>query len=59
MPSCGICDGPIQGPNLTDAKSGLDFHPGCVAERLPQDAIIALIGALALVLTPTVLVWAA
>jgi hypothetical protein len=58
MGTCTICDLPIEGPRLTDCETGLEFHAACVAERVPQDAVGALVAALALVLVPTVLVWA-
>jgi hypothetical protein len=58
MRTCTICDLAIEGPRLTDSETGLEFHPACVAERVPQDAVIALVVALALVLVPTILVWA-
>jgi hypothetical protein len=56
--TCAICDRTIQGAPLTDAASGRAFHPKCVVDRLPQDAVIRLLGVLALVAVPTVLVWA-
>jgi hypothetical protein len=59
MRTCTICDLAIEGARLTDSETGLEFHPACVAERVPQDAVIALVAALALVLVPTILVWAA
>jgi hypothetical protein len=58
MGTCTICDLPIEGPRLADRDSRLEFHPACVAERIPEDAVIAVVTALALVLVPTVLVWA-
>jgi hypothetical protein len=58
MGTCTICDLPIEGPRLTDRETVLEFHPACVAARVPQDAAGALVAALALVLVPTVLVWA-
>jgi hypothetical protein len=56
MGTCTICDLPIEGPRLTDRSTRLEFHPACVAERVPEDAVIAVVAALALVLVPTVLV---
>ena len=44
---------------MTDAETGRAFHPQCVVERLPQDAVIRLLSVLALVAVPTVVVWAA
>jgi hypothetical protein len=43
---------------FTERETGHEFHPACVAERVPQDAVIAIVGALARVLAPTILVWA-
>ena len=42
MRTCTICDLAIEGPRLTDSETGLELHPACVAERVPQDAVIAL-----------------
>jgi hypothetical protein len=58
MPSCAICDRSIEDAPLTDASSGHAFHPGCAIERLPHDAAVRLLGLLALVVVPTVVVWA-
>jgi hypothetical protein len=57
--SCAICDHSIEGVRLTDTENGRAFHPQCVVERLPQDAIVRVLGVLALVVVPTVVVWAA
>ena len=59
MPSCAICDRSIEDAPLTDSGTGRAFHPRCVVERLPQDAAVRLLGVLALVVLPTVVVWAA
>jgi hypothetical protein len=56
--TCAICDHSIEGAPLTDAETGRAFHPQCVVDRLPQDAVIRLLGVLALVAVPTVVVWA-
>lgn len=61
MPSlsdCPLCEHPLDGSSLTDAVTGRSFHPACLAERAPQDAVLALLGALALALAPPVIVWA-
>jgi hypothetical protein len=58
MPSCAICDRSIEHAPLTDAATGRAFHPRCVVERLPQDAAVRLLGLLALVVVPAVVVWA-
>jgi hypothetical protein len=55
---CPLCDGPITGPALADAQTASAFHPACVVTRLPQDAIVALVAAAALVLLPAIVVWA-
>jgi hypothetical protein len=55
---CGICGQPIHGPRLNDSERDRDVHPACLAQRVPQDAIVALIAALALVLAPPIVVWA-
>jgi hypothetical protein len=57
--TCAICDHAIDGAPLTDSDSGRAFHPTCVVDRLPQDAIIRVLGVLALIALPTVVVWAA
>jgi hypothetical protein len=58
MDSCNICQRPIEGPHLSDPAIGSHFHPACLAKRVPEEAIVAVIAALALVLVPTVVVWA-
>jgi hypothetical protein len=35
------------------------MHPACLAGRLPEDALVALGGLLALFLAPPILIWAA
>lgn len=57
--TCAICDRAIEGAPLTDSETGRAFHPECVVDRLPADAAIRLLGVLALVALPTVVVWAA
>lgn len=57
--TCAICDRAIADVPLTDAESGRAFHAGCVVARLPEDAVIRLLGVLALVAVPAVVVWAA
>jgi hypothetical protein len=39
-------------------EHGGECHPACVANRAPEDAIIALIAATLLLLVPAVVVWA-
>jgi hypothetical protein len=57
--TCTICDHAIDDAPLTDAETGRAFHPKCVVDRLPQDTVIRLLGVLALIAVPTVVVWAA
>ena len=57
--TCAICDRSIKDAPLTDASTGRAFHPGCAVQRLPHDAPARLLGLLALVVVPTVVVWAA
>jgi hypothetical protein len=56
--TCAICDRSIEDAQLTDSETGRAFHPKCVIDRLPEDAVIRLLGILALVAVPTVVVWA-
>ena len=58
MSYCNLCHGPLDGPSLIDTRDGGSAHPACVGERLPEDVIVALLAAVALVLVPTVIVWA-
>jgi hypothetical protein len=53
-----ICERPVDGPRLVDPKTGLGLHPACAAQGLPQDAVVWLLAALALVLVPPIAVWA-
>jgi hypothetical protein len=59
MDICTICDGVIEGPRLGDTDTGGACHPACIAERFPQDAIVALIAAGLLALAPLIIVWGA
>jgi hypothetical protein len=56
--TCAICARAIAGAPLTDKPSGRAFHPECVVGRAPEDALVRLLGFLALLTVPTVLVWA-
>lgn len=56
---CAICARAIVGEPLTDEQGGRAFHPECVVSRTPEDALVRLLGFLALIAAPTVLVWAA
>ena len=53
MSLCAICGGAVEGPRLGDC------HPACVAERVPEDALAALIAASLLLLAPLIVIWAA
>jgi hypothetical protein len=55
---CAICARAVEGAPLTDERSGRVFHPACVVRRAPEDALVRLLGFLALIAAPTVLVWA-
>ena len=56
--TCAICARAIEGAPLTDERTGRVFHPQCVVGRAPEDALVRLLGFLALIAAPTVLVWA-
>jgi hypothetical protein len=56
--TCAICAREVEGAPLTDERTGRGFHPECVVGRAPEDALVRLLGFLALIAAPTVLVWA-
>ena len=56
--NCAICARAVVGAPLTDERTGRVFHPECVVGRAPEDALVRLLGFLALIAAPTVLVWA-
>ena len=58
MHRCAICRKPIDGARPIDMEGDADIHPACLANRLPQDALVALLAALALALAPPIVVWA-
>ena len=58
MDTCSVCAGLIEGPRLADPRLGSSVHPACFARRVPEDALVALAAAVAIVLAPTILVWA-
>jgi len=58
MTTCIVCARAIDGASIGDPESGVELHAACLAERLPQDAFLAAIAALALVLAPAIVVWA-
>ena len=49
MTRCLICSAAISGARLETDRGAV--HPACLAERLPQDAIVALLAAVGFVLT--------
>jgi hypothetical protein len=55
MDLCTICREELEQPGVGDPA----IHPACLAEQLPQDAVVALGSLLALVLAPTIIIWAA
>jgi hypothetical protein len=57
MDLCSLCDRLIEGPRLT-LETGKDCHPACIAKRVQEDAVVALIAAAILVLAPPIIVWA-
>jgi hypothetical protein len=56
MDLCAICHDPLEGPGVGDP--GSEIHPACLADRLPQDAVVALGSLVALVLAPPIVIWA-
>jgi hypothetical protein len=56
--SCAICARAVEGAPLTDEPTGRVFHPECVVRHAPEDALMRLLGFLALIAVPSVLVWA-
>lgn len=57
--TCAICARAIVGEPFVDERGGAVFHPECVVRRAPEDALVRLLGFLALIAVPSVLVWAA
>jgi hypothetical protein len=53
---CAICARVVEGAPLTDERTDSIFHPECVVGRAPEDALVRLLGFLALIAAPTVLV---
>jgi hypothetical protein len=58
LSACGVCHRPIPGPSISDPETGVELHPACLAQRLPEDALFTVLGFLALLLAPAVVVWA-
>jgi hypothetical protein len=56
MDLCTICRDPLEEPGVGDPGDAM--HPACLAERLPQDAVVALGSLIALVLAPPIVIWA-
>jgi|1185.fasta_scaffold298560_2 hypothetical protein len=56
--TCPLCTDPIDGAHLVDPDSGATLHPACFAARLPHDALVLALEALALIAVPTVVLWA-
>jgi hypothetical protein len=56
MDLCTICRHPIEERGLGDPGNAI--HPACLADRLPQDAVVAVGGLLALLLAPPIIIWA-
>jgi hypothetical protein len=59
MTACALCDHPVDGPQLLDAATGDEVHVACFARRIPHDIAVAAVAALALVLAPPIVLWAA
>jgi hypothetical protein len=59
MRRCVSCGAAIAGQSLIADDSGAGLHPGCLAERLPYDAGVALVATAALFLIPFIRVWSA
>ncbi len=57
--TCAVCARAVQDASLTDERTGRAYHPECVVGRAPEDALVRLLGFLALIAVPSVLVWAA
>ena len=55
---CAICARAVEGAPLSDERTDRVFHPECVVRRAPEDALVRLLGFLALIAAPTVIVWA-
>jgi hypothetical protein len=52
MTVCPVCERPL------DGSADGAVHAECLARRLPQDALVAAVAALVLVLAPPVVIWA-
>jgi hypothetical protein len=58
MTACGLCERPGEGAQLVDPGTGRAVHAACFARRVPNDAFVAAVAALVLVLAPPVVLWA-
>ncbi len=56
MTRCMICSAPISGARLETDDGAV--HPACLAERLPQDTIVALLAAVGFMFAYTAIVMA-
>ncbi len=56
MTRCMICSAPISGARLETDDGAV--HPACLAERLPQDTIVALLAAVGFMFAYTAIVLA-
>jgi hypothetical protein len=55
--TCAACELAIDGPALGEGDGAL--HVECAIDRVAQDAVLAVGGAILLVLAPLVMIWAA
>jgi hypothetical protein len=57
--TCPICEGRLGADRLYDPATGRGFHAGCAGAGAVDHAVVALLGLLALIAVPLVVVWAA
>jgi len=57
MAICSICERALEGARVT-LEPGDECHPACLAKRVQEDAVVALIATAILLLVPPVIVWA-
>jgi hypothetical protein len=58
MSACEVCRGPIADAALTDEHTGARVHAACFARRAPQDVLVTVAAAVALVAAPAIVIWA-
>jgi hypothetical protein len=59
LTGCVLCARPIDEATIAASlPAGRAVHPACLAERLPEDALVLAVAALALVLVAMAVVWA-